>query len=229
LEVRRLPATTRESGTRRSAAAFTLIELLVVVGIIVLMVGGIGLAMRGGNGSVALQSAQGTLNSLVSAARGQAALTQGSGFLLVNSDPMSDGFLREIRVAVQPAAGTWSFTGASVFLPAGIYVVPGTTGATGVTFAANWPALRHSDLADSTSIVDSVTAEKGTFFPTKFQFGASGSFSSTSTTTNKLVLSPGRRSSATTLAFDNPELIRGVSLSAYGAPILINNATGFDN
>jgi len=214
---------------RRNEGGFTLIELLVVIGIIVIMIGALGLALRGGGGNVALQSAQGTLNSLLSAARGQAALKQGSAALLVNSDKTSDGFLRELRVAVQdPTTNNWSYTGGSVFLPSGVYLVPADGSLDGITLASNWPARRFSTLSTAGATVsDAVTLQSGQFLLTNFRFAAGGSFVSAGN--DRLIVSAGRRTSATALVFDNPELLRGVALSAYGAPILINDAAGFDN
>jgi hypothetical protein len=66
----------------------------------------------------------------------------------------------------------------------------------------------------------------GLYLVTNFTVNSVGT---PSTAGAKLIVAAGRRTSATALVFDNPELVRGVILSAYGAPILINNAAGFDN
>ncbi len=57
-----------------SRRAFTVIELLVVIAIIGILVGTVGVAMRGGDRTVALQASQSSLSSLIAAARAQAAI-----------------------------------------------------------------------------------------------------------------------------------------------------------
>ncbi len=112
-------------GLRRSPrAAFTLIELLVVIGLIVLLVGGIGVALHGGNKSNALQSAQGSLSSALSLARAQAALTGNLAALAVNADVDSDRYLRYYVVIVKDPTNGWGITGEGEYLPAGVYFVP---------------------------------------------------------------------------------------------------------
>lgn len=112
-------------------AAFTLVELLVVIGLIVLLAGGIGVALSGGNKSTALQSAQGSLSSALSLVRAQAALTGGDAALAVYagtapSDPdYSDRYLRYYVVIKKTTTG-WEATGEGEYLPAGVYFVPNT-------------------------------------------------------------------------------------------------------
>jgi len=112
------------------SAAFTLLELLVVVGLIggasFLLLGGLG----GGDKSAALQSSQATVANLVTAARTQASSTGRKAHLLVNADPAQPGrYLRfvALQLARQPGASpaNWD-TVQSLFLPLGIYVVPGS-------------------------------------------------------------------------------------------------------
>lgn len=209
-----------------ASRAFSLIELLVVIGIIVLMIGALGLALRGGGGNVALQSAQGTLGSLLSAARAQAAVNQQNAMLVVDGDPAQDGFLRTVHVAVQAANGTdWNFVSEAT-LPAGIFLVPGNRTINGATCTATWPATRLSTVGDPAAFVVASGGVTGTYLLTGFTINSVGT---PSTSGAKLIVSAGRRTSAIALTFDNQELIRGVALSAYGAPVLINNAAGFDN
>ena len=117
-------------GLRRSPrAAFTLIELLVVIGMIVLLVGGIGVALHGGNKSNALQSAQGSLSSALSLVRAQAALTGNVAALAVNADEKdSDRYLRYYAVVTYDSTKKeWNATGEGEYLPAGVYFVPENT------------------------------------------------------------------------------------------------------
>ena len=100
---------------RSSSRAFTLIELLVVIGLIGLLAGGIGVAMKNKNPGTGLRSAQSTLVSLLSSARGQSALNQVDAMILVQADPTADNFLRSIRVVVlnattpAPSSSTLSY------------------------------------------------------------------------------------------------------------------------
>jgi len=130
--------------------AFTLIELLVVIGIIAVLAGGIGLAMRDNNPGSALRSAQGLALSSLSAARGQAALSQNNAQLIVQADNADDRFLRSIRVVVYDTtvSGNWRQVGGEILLPVGVYVVP-PSAITGVTFDSTngaWTAKQSTFL-----------------------------------------------------------------------------------
>jgi type II secretory pathway pseudopilin PulG len=125
--------TERTPSTRRNARAFSLIELLVVVGLIVLLVGGVGLALggRGGEGA-ALTNAQNIMAGLVGAARAQAALHQTRVRLAIyaqmppaaNAD--ASKYLRSlILLREDPVdSGRYVAAGDPVTLPAPICVVP---------------------------------------------------------------------------------------------------------
>ena len=206
-----------------------LIELLVVIGIIVLLIGALGLALRGGGGNVALQSAQGTLSSLIAATRSHAALSQSTAMLVVDADPASDGFLHTLHIAVQTAGG-WNFVGDAV-LPSGAYLVPGTPSIPGADCTPEdhsvWPVKRVSTVGAPANLVVVSGGQSGSYIATTFSFTSAGTLATNGG--DKLVLGTARRTSAITLVFDQPAQVRGVILSVYGAPILINNATGFDN
>ena len=139
---------------------FTLIELLLVIGIITVLAAGIGTALQGGDRSVALRSAQGTLVSLLTVARGQAALVGRNAALLVQADPAVDGYLCNLVVAVRDSADTtWLPVDDWATLPAGVYVLPVNTPAPPLTVAGNrlgWAALigvcrHHPETVGATS------------------------------------------------------------------------------
>ena len=208
------------------AVGFSLIELLVVIGIIVLMIGALGLALRGGGGNTALQSAQGTVASMVAATRAQAALNQSAAYLAVDANPTSETFLRGLHVALQDASG-WRFV-SDTLLPSGVGLVPGNGGTTGVTTASGWPATHISTLQAPVSLT--ISGQPGQYLLSSCSFDAAGKFNPTSVNSgDKLVLATCRQVSPGTWVLDNPQSIRGVTLSAYGATILINDAAGFDN
>ncbi|MEN9841758.1 MAG: hypothetical protein RL376_1558, partial [Verrucomicrobiota bacterium] len=105
--------------------AFTLIELLVVIGLIAVLAGGIGLSLGGGDKSNSLKGAQNILSSLLSGARGQAALSQVESAIVVNTTTSSDYFLRELRIVKRDSSlSKWVVSGNPVYLDKGIYVVP---------------------------------------------------------------------------------------------------------
>lgn len=220
----------------RSPHAFTLVELLTVMGLMVLMAGGLGLALHAGSQAVALETGQGMLASLVTAARTKATLDQARVMLVVDADPADERFLRGLHLAVEatPDSGHWLITEDSVVLPPGIFLVPGIVTPEGVAFppsggvaARAWPATRRSSLEilppDRIALPLEGPPEKflglAAPFSPRGMAGAGGG--------DKLVLTAGRRSVAGVI-LDRPEQIRGVALSSYGVAILINDGPGFD-
>ena len=222
--------------SHRRTAAFTLIELLVVIGIIAVLAGIIGGALRGGNPGTALQAGQSTLVSLLANARGQAALNQTRAMLIVDvTDSNDDNYLRAFQVVVESltTANTWQTTGDVVKLPQGIYLVPANLAALSpaVTLSNSggaWPPARKS-----TAVQDS-TGQTITGLPTlgsgviprylKFNY-----YSQFGTITNgQIILAAGQRTSANTISLSNAEAIRGVNLSKYGIATLVNEGASFD-
>jgi prepilin-type N-terminal cleavage/methylation domain-containing protein len=125
----------QKCGARGAQRAFSLIELLVVVGLIVILVGGFGVALtgRGGEGA-ALTNAQSILSGMVQSARAQAALYQVNTRLIVYAQmppsPTADAskYLRVLQVVrgdtLPTGMVTWTAVGDPVSLPAPICVVP---------------------------------------------------------------------------------------------------------
>lgn len=219
----------------RTHHAFTLIELLTVIGIMALMATVLGLALREGSPAVALQSAQGTVASLLAAARGRAALSQNRSMLVVDADPAADSFLRGVHIAVEtaPNSGQWLLTGDGTVLPRGIFVVPGSADMSGATFAASdgsttpWPVERRSSLemAPAGCVTPAAENPSGLYLGMTAPLTALGAAGTGGG--DKLVLAAARRTAAGVI-FDQPELVRGVALSSYGVAILVNDGPGFD-
>ena len=215
--------------------AFTLLELLVVVGLVAFLAGVFGLTFHNGNPASALQSAQGTVASLLAAARGEAALRQTRAMLVVDADAAGVHFLRGIHLAVEssPNSGQWQITGVGAVLPPGICVVPGTGALDGVTFAAAgsasgiWPVRRRSslELAPAGRLAAGSENPAGKYLTMTAPLTALGNAGTGGG--DKLVLAAARRTS-TGVTFDQPELVRGVALSSYGMAILINDGPDFD-
>jgi len=134
----------------RQSRGFTLIELLAVVALIAVFSGVLGLALRHPGEAVVLQAAQGTLASLCSATRGQAALTQQNARLVIVVDPADpESHLRYLEIVHEEAAGSgqWRAEGGGVFLPRGVYLVPPSPAA--VPGNPTWPASRRSTALSS--------------------------------------------------------------------------------
>jgi type II secretory pathway pseudopilin PulG len=226
---------------RGKDAGLTLLELLVVIGLIAalsfLLIGGLG----GGRKSAALQSAQATVANLVTAARVRAMSTGRSVRIMIHIDPGSSAqpsrFLRYVALQSQDTGG-WR-TDADAYLPDGVYVVPGnfSTIPAGL-FRANttvpWnktdgsalrsTALRSNQIASE--LLNSPRAEQWV----GFTLAAAG----TTAQAGDIILAAGRRLAPGSYAegespveLENPEAVRGVTLSTYGVPVLVNSRAGF--
>lgn len=229
----------------RGTKAFTLIELLVVIGLIALLAGGIGLAFGGGDKSNALQGAQGTLQSMMSAVRGQAALSGYDAALFVDSDTSKtttgidpQNFLRSFVIAVKNSSGAWTVVGDRITLPSGIYLVPSATG-TSFGGKAEVPST-YNDSDHSGAISDAFTGTSGSLFYSDGATPFTGTYSlviqltsrgTKSSSGSRLVLSPAKVTAgsdgALSITFENSDLVRGAIISDYGVVTPVNNASGF--
>lgn len=215
---------------------FTLIELLVVIGLIAVLAGGIGLSIGGGDKSNGIKSAQNIISSLLSGARGQAALSQSDAAIVVNVTTTDDNFLRELRIVKKNADNKWIVSGNPVFLDKGVYVVPALTAGlptTNVSFdTANgsWTGL-HSTAYDTTSDIGPLYFDDaGLNQISNSKYRILNTFKSLGTTSpGNIVLSTADLTGPNQLKFDNPNNIRGIKISNYGVATLVNEAEGFKN
>ncbi|MBI2515403.1 MAG: hypothetical protein HYV95_00670 [Opitutae bacterium] len=228
---------------RRSIAAYTLLELLVVVGLVAglsfFLVGG----LRGGGRSVALQSGQSTLANLVTAARTKAMASGQSARILVHVDPgsadASTRYLRYLVLQVQ-AGGVWQpVPVAEAYLLEGVFVVPGNfANMPAGLFAADtvtpWTKSDGSPLRSTALRTASITSE--IINSTAAEQWVSITFAAAGTTAQSgdLILALGKirppGSSApgdAPVELENPEEVRGLALSAYGLPVLVNGRASF--
>lgn len=229
------------SAMRRRNSGFTLIELLVVIGVIAVLVGTIGLALRPNNPDSAVRSGQGMMMSALSAARGQAALNNKDACLVVNADPDDERFLRLVQVVVkdpQPAdPDKWKPVGTDVLLPENVYIVPPVSS----TFSADvlslatengpWPTTKHSSLFDAptppnptmkTKIAEALGVNEAKILVAK-------AISSLGRTDGGyIVVAPGRRTGPTSLVLDRGDAVRGLTVSRYGVAAMVNEASSFE-
>lgn len=226
---------------RSRLAAFTLLELLVVVGLIAalsfVLIGGLGGAGR----SAALRSGQATLANLVTAARVKAVASGRPARVLVHLDENSavqpDRYLRYVVLQVQ-VAGTWQLvTGA--YLPDGVYVVPGNfsrlpAGLFPPSASTPWTRPDGSALRSTALRNDRITAETldGAFAEQWVAIGFSAA--GTTAQAGDIILAAGRRRAPGSYAAgESPvellgsEQVRGLTLSTYGMPVLVNSRASF--
>lgn len=220
------------------ACGFTLVELLVTLGLIAVLAAFV-IGALGASRGPAMQSAQGALANLVIATRTKAAATNQPARLLVQFDAASadapSRFLRHIVAQVQ-TDGVWqSF--ADVLLPEGVFVVPGKFAVPDGLFAMGagiWTRndgaeLRSTALREANMVVVAAyagTSERWLSLP----FAAVG----TTNASGDIVLALGRARPVGSYAGEqspvelaSPDQVRGLSVSAYGVPTLIDDRASF--
>jgi type II secretory pathway pseudopilin PulG len=216
-----------------------LIEMLVVIAVIGILAAVIGVSLGTGNSAIALQNSQGTLLSALSGARAKAALNQTNAGIFVNATPTSDGFLREIQIAIEfdhdnsPAtAPRWIAKGDAIQLSSGIYLVPSAAAfpATIVDFQPNTAAWTD---AQSTAYNDTEIVLYGSDGTTRIDSADYNRLvviteRGTTSGAGKLTLSPARvAAGATGLIFDQVQALRGARVSIYGVATLVEGLESF--
>ena len=217
--------------------AFTLIELLVVIGLIAILAGGIGLSLGGGDKSNSLKSAQNIISSLLSGARGQAALAQVNTALVVNVSTSDDNFLRELRIVKKSSTDStkWIVSGNPVVLDKGIYIVPRKNPGSG-PLSTNVSYTTPTDWTDlySTSFG---TTDHGPYYldddatikinDDKYRIICEFTALGSALDNGQVVLSSAELSGLNQLKFNNSANVRGITISSYGVTTLINEAEAF--
>jgi type II secretory pathway pseudopilin PulG len=222
-------------------AAFTLLELLVVVGLIAALSFFLLRGLGGGGQSAALQSAQALMANLVTAARTKAMAGGKSSRVLIQVDATGSNqplrYLRYVALQTQTGGGWQTIT--DVFLPDGVYVVPGNFSsipaglfATGTSVpwtksdgsALRSTALRTNQITSET--INSTEAEQWVSFTISASAGTAQS--------GDIILAAGRRrppgsyqTGESPVELVNPENVRGLTLSSYGVPAFINARNSF--
>ena len=219
-----------KTSNKHLTRALTLIELLVVIGIVAALAAGIGLALRDNNPSSALRAAQGLTVSALSSARGQAALTQSNAKLIVQADKTKETFLRAIRVVTSSDGGAnWNQVGGEIVLPNGVYIVPNGT-VDGLTPAGSG---RKSTFFSSASpgSVTGIPAADGSWISSGWisPLGVLTTGSGSTITSGNIVVASGKITAANAVTLDNYDSLRGLAVSRYGVPTIVNDAASFGN
>lgn len=251
-----MPCDSSASTGSRLAAGFTLVEILVVIGLIVILVGGIAIALggRGGEGA-ALANAQSLVAGLVGTTRAQAALHQTEARLVVYAQippaPTADAakYLRSLQVVrretLPSGVEIWVAAGDPVTLPTPICVVPPApvpanhlrlpAGQTWNNNAATGPVSTlmlgtgfnyRGQSAATASQFFGVTGQSGRIY--YLEFAPDGTVSSNASgNPTKIALSTAIVGGNTLPLFNNPSGVRGLFVRKTGAVSLVNVATGF--
>jgi hypothetical protein len=215
--------------------------LLVVIGLIgALCLAFVG-AVGGGGRSTALRSAQGMLANLLIAARVKALASGASTRVLLQVDASSPNqpprFLRCLALQLQAVDGWQTVT--ELFLPDGVYVVPGNftqipAGLFAEAAASAWTkadgaALRSTALRESQLTTEAINAGRAEQW-VSIILAANGHTAQS----GDIILSVGRRRSVagslggeSPVELYDPGLVCGLTLSAYGVPALINDRASF--
>lgn len=234
---------------RSVSSGFTLLELLVVIGLIAalayFLVGG----LLGGGQTAGLQASQATLANMISVARMKASATGRKTRLLINNDANApERYLRFVVLQLARQAGPspadWD-TVTAVSLPEGVFVLPSSLTLAGglVANAADWKRVSDpavdlvSDLFNNQTLTAAVEGATVAQTWTGVAFTPNGTLATLGGSTPPkgfLVIALGiRRPPGSYLAgespvqLSNPAAVRGLLLSAYGVPALVNERSSF--
>lgn len=237
---------------RRRRRAFTLVELLVVIGVIVILLGGVGMAIAGRGGSgAALSTAQSLVAGLVGTARAQAVLHQTEARLLIYAQNPATGnrdntrYLRALQVVrletLPNGASAWVAVGDSVLLPAPICVVPpapvpanhlspgvawNNNAATGPVSTLNLTNMSYRGQSGSTTL--QYFGETGAARAVRYiEFGPDGTVTMPNAPLIKIALATATLSTSTFPLFNSATSVRGLFIRRSGAVSLVDDALSF--
>ncbi len=219
------------------SGGFTLIELLTVIGIIAIFSGFV--ALRGGDKSQARDASVSTLSSLITSARGHAALKGTRAAVFVNANQNNpDRFQRYVVVCTEnTTTGLWEPVDSGTTLPVGVYILSNTnplpTVGPGLHKVSGVDWRRHSDFPRSelrstalaltvTQAINSAVSEewRGFRFTSRGTTGDSGA----------VIIANGRPLSGgapASVLLENPDNVGGLKLSTYGTVTIVRQRQEF--
>lgn len=214
---------------------FTLLELLVVIGIIGLLAAFIVGGLSGAREEVALQSSQALLVNLLTSARARAVATGHDVRVLIHADLSATARFRRMVVIQENTNGSRWETFHGALLDDGVYFLPYYSRLPDGLYKDPliWRKVDATPLQSSALFTAPLLAEVNASENENWDvliFSGTGN----SSTSGDIVLAMGRRLQPGTYAegaapvqMNNPEHVRGVSLSAYGLPGIINGRASF--
>ena len=227
--------------SRSPVSGFTLLELLVVIALLSTLLVVVRSGRGGGGQAAALQSAQATLVNLLTAARATAMARGQSVRILVQIDATSANepsrFLHYVALQTQTAGG-WQ-TSSEAYLPEGVYVVPGNfatipAGLFAPNLAILWNKTDGSALRSTALRSNQISSEAVNSSATEQWVSITLAAEAGTVQSGDIILAAGRRRPPGTfqagespVELINPENVRGLTLSSYGVPALINNRSSF--
>lgn len=222
-------------------AGFTLVELLVVIALIAGLTAFLVGDLAGTGRTPVLRSAQASVSGILAVARIRAIATGSASRLMLNIDATRSvtppRFLRYLVLQTQTSSGWQSVT--ELYLPDGIYFVPGDfTSLPDGLFVDGASAWVKSDATTAlrSTIFRSAQIVTETLNSTVAEQWVSFSISGVGTTAQAgdLVLALGRtRAPGAYSDGESPielyhrDSVCGLTVSAYGVPVAINDRTGF--
>ncbi len=219
-----------------SAKAFTLLELLVVIGLIGALAFFVAGSLGGSSKSAALQSAQATLANLVTVARTRAIASGKGTRLIINDNPANKPAYRRRLVLVEESGAGWNVLHA-VMLPAGVYLLSRDTHVLPGAFpvATDWRTA-DGQKALGSSCLDTtwLSFAYESAVQENWEYAGFTPRGTMETNAGALILATGRNLSAAEVSagrspveMNVPGNVRGMQLSTYGVPRLVNDRTGF--
>ena len=223
-------------------SAFTLVELLVVIalisGLTALLLGN----LSGGGNSTALKTGQAAVAGLFTVARAKAVSSGQPCRLMFNIDATSSAkparFLRHIVLQSQTGSGWETVT--DLYLPVGVYFVPGDFAALPAGLfsegAASWIRADGSGSALRSTVLRSGQVSSEVINSTVSEQWVSLSISGIGTTAQAgdMMIASGRirapgsyTAEASPVELCHRDSVCGLALSSYGLAVLIADISGF--